>query len=183
MRHNPAHDPLDNHSVHVREASTNLTVTDVVGRQVGGRGLGVPGALAVSDLDCGEERNPVITQPRPAGVVIRTGAAVVVRAVGEIDLASAPDLAAALRTGCVAVCRPHPLVVDLTEVRFLSAAGLAVLATTERQCCERGVPLRVVATHRGVLRPLRITGMDALLDVRSSLAEAIGPGGTPPRRR
>jgi anti-anti-sigma factor len=176
-------DSLGDHSFPVREASTDLTVTDAVGRPVSGRGRGVPVPLPVSDFDCGEKRSPVITLARPSGVATRTGDAVVVRAVGEIDLVSAPVLAAALRAGCATVCRPHPLVVDLTGVRLFSAAGLAVLATTKRQCHERGVPLRVVATHRGVLRPLRITGMDALFDVTSSLAKAIAPDPAPPRGR
>ena len=182
MRQNPTCEPLDDHSVPVREASTDLAVTDAVARPASGRGRGVPVPLAVSDPGCGEKRSPVITWARPAEVAIRTGTAVVVRAVGDIDHASAPVLAAALRAGCVAVRRPHPLVVDLTGVRLFSAAGLALLATTKRQCHERGVPLRVVATHRGVLRPLRITGMDALLDVTSSLAEALGPDAAPPPR-
>ncbi|WP_447007871.1 anti-sigma factor antagonist [Saccharothrix isguenensis] len=183
MRQNPTYDPLDEHSVPVREASTNLAVTDAVGRPVSGCGRGVPALIEVSAFDCGEKRGSVIARARPTGVATRTGDAVVVRAVGEIDVVSAPVLAAALRAGCAAVRRPHPLVVDLTGVRLFSAAGLAVLATTKRQCLDRGVPLRVVATHRGVLRPLRVTGMDALFDVTSTLAEAIAPDPAPARGR
>jgi anti-sigma B factor antagonist len=96
----------------------------------------------------------------------------VVRASGEVDMFTAPGMAAALRAGCVVARSPGLLVIDLTGIRFFSAAGLTVLVSTRRHCRERQVTLRVVATDRSVLLPLRITGVDALLDITPTLAEA-----------
>jgi len=103
--------------------------------------------------------------------------AVVVWAFGEVDMLTAPRLAEALRAGCVATTPPGPLVIDLSGIRFFSAAGLTVLVATQLLCRERQVSLRVVANHRSVLLPLRVTGVDALLDVVPALAHATRPHG------
>ncbi|GAA3463482.1 anti-sigma factor antagonist [Saccharothrix longispora] len=108
-----------------------------------------------------------------ADVVDVAGCPVVVRATGEVDGRSAPVLAAALRTGCAAAGPPRPLVVDLTGLRFFSAAGVNLLVAARRRCDARQVPLLLVATHRAVLRSLRAAGVGALFDVRPSLTEAI----------
>ena len=103
--------------------------------------------------------------------------AVVVRAFGEVDMLTAPSLAEALRAGCVATTPPGPLVIDLTGIQFFAAAGLTVLVAAQLLCRERQVTLRVVANHRSVLLPLRVTGVDALLDVTPTLAQATRPQG------
>ena len=97
---------------------------------------------------------------------------VVVRARGEVDLCTAPALTTALRAACVAVDPPGTLVIDLSGIRFLSAAGLTALTATRLHCRERQVELRLVATHRSVLLPLRITGLDAQFDIAPTLPAA-----------
>jgi anti-sigma B factor antagonist len=84
------------------------------------------------------------------------------------------------RAGCVAACPPGSLVIDLTGIRFFFGVGLTLLIDAQRRC-ERQVALRVVATHRSVLLPLRITGVDALFDIAPKLEEVTRPG--PPRHR
>ncbi len=104
-----------------------------------------------------------------------TAAVVVVSACGEVDARTAPELAAALREACVTTPVPDLLVIDLTGVRFFSAAGLTVLLATQNHCRERHIGLRIVATHRSVLRPLQITGLDREFDLTPSLRQAIHP--------
>lgn len=177
-QHDTTHDVLGGRPIAAREApSRTVTVTDVTGRSVGERVRSTPVPRAAS----GRDRKPhsPVRHARPGNQHRSAGTAVVVRAVGEVDTATAPVLAAALRTGCTAARSPGPLVVDLTGLRFLSAAGLTPLVTTLWRCVERRVPLRVVAAHRDVLRPLHLTGLDALFDIRPSLAEALGPGAGP----
>jgi anti-anti-sigma factor len=106
------------------------------------------------------------------------GDAVVVQAGGEVDMSTAPRLGAALRAGGDAAHPPGPLVIDLTGIRFFSAAGLSQLDTIRRYCRERQVTLKVVATHRSVLLPMRITGLDVLFDIGPTLEEATRPHGT-----
>jgi anti-sigma B factor antagonist len=155
-----------------------VTIADVTGQPVDTHVRDDPISRPVTVPGRRRKQEPVLHRVTSGMPATRdsTDAAVVVRAIGEVDICTAPILAAALHTGCIAACRSRPLVIDLTGLRFFSAAGLTLLVTTRRQCHERRVPLRVVATHRSVLRPLHITGLDVLFDVTSSLVEAIRPG-------
>jgi anti-sigma B factor antagonist len=89
-----------------------------------------------------------------------------VTATGEIDSSSAPQLRSRLddvldRGGL------QELTVDLDGVSFLDSAGLCVLAATHRRASSEGVPMRVLASSRAVIRPLQITGLwDLLAAVR-----------------
>jgi anti-sigma B factor antagonist len=100
----------------------------------------------------------------------REGGAVVVAAVGEIDLLTAPVLADALDAGW---SDPEIgiVVLDLTEVSFLGSSGLAVLLEAGK------VPrrdLRVVpGDHRLVRRPLEISGLARALTVCDTVEDAL----------
>lgn len=90
---------------------------------------------------------------------------VVVRVEGELDLASAPELEAALGSVDSA---PH-LVIDLRACPFLDSAGMRVIATTIGH-----VPrVSIVATDPGLLRMLEITSVDTMVSVHSSVEEAL----------
>ncbi len=104
------------------------------------------------------------------------GAASVVQVAGEVDLSTAARLGAALQAGGDAARPPGPLVIDLTGIRFFSAAGLTQLDIIRRFCRERQVTLKVVASHRSVLLPMRITGMDQVFDIAPTLADATRDG-------
>jgi anti-sigma B factor antagonist len=101
-----------------------------------------------------------------------SGPTVVYRVSGEIDTLTAPHLDQAVESvytddGVTQV------VLDLTDVPFLSSAGLSVLADHHRRCGERGIRLSVVATHRTPLRALQITALDRLIPIYPSTAEAL----------
>lgn len=99
----------------------------------------------------------------------------VLRAVGEIDMTTAPLLGervnAHLEPDAVTLTQ---LVFDLTQVTFFASAGLAILAATHRECAERGIKMCVVANSHAVLRPLRITELDSVLTVVDDLTSALG---------
>ena len=130
------------------------------------------------------------TAPRP-GVVV-------VRAIGEIDLLTAPCwrrmLSAATRVATASSSeapehrvdipdiggrpepRPRPrLVCDLSPVTFLGASGLAVLVDLAEyaRCCG-DTDLRVVVAGGHVLRVLRLTGLDRRLTIEARLDQAVG---------
>jgi anti-sigma B factor antagonist len=88
--------------------------------------------------------------------------------VGELDLNTAPTLQSRLSR---AVRTEHltELVVDLTRVEFLAVAGITALLNLREQARRRGVALRLVATHRAVLRPLSVLGLLDVFDVRDTL--------------
>jgi anti-sigma B factor antagonist len=103
----------------------------------------------------------------------RQGDAVIVAAAGEIDLATAPRLGAAVRDS-LAVPGPGPVVVDLTDVTFLASAGLGVLVDAHASAAVRREPLRVVVDHnRPELRPIQLVGLDEVLAQYNAVTDAL----------
>ena len=84
--------------------------------------------------------------------------AVIVRAVGEVDLVSAPLLSAQLRLAEAVVVPPAPVLLDLTGVTFIGSAGLSVLLEHHERCAELRTRLQVVG-GRVVTRVLAAAGL------------------------
>jgi anti-sigma B factor antagonist len=102
------------------------------------------------------------------------GGQLVVAATGQVDLATAPELAAVLAQA--RRDRPFEIVVDLTAVDFLDSAGVRVLVEAARQAAELGVELSVRGAGGWVARVLEITGVDRF--VRIVPSEPAGSGET-----
>jgi anti-anti-sigma factor len=96
---------------------------------------------------------------------VRPDAVVVVTAIGEVDFSTTELLADRAREAHRLVAMPRAVVIDLTGVRFLSAAGVGVLVAAHRRCALRGVPLLVVAPDRRVRRTLEACDVLHLLHV------------------
>lgn len=105
----------------------------------------------------------------------RDGIAVVVRVTGELDTLTAPAVDAQLTDLQADLAESAALVLDLSDLTFMSSAGLALLVTHHERCAEQGNRLVVVAgNNRTVLRPMRITGLDTMLDLVATVADATG---------
>ncbi len=92
----------------------------------------------------------------------------VLRVAGELDMRTSPQLAEAL-DGDI----PPVLVADLSQVTFLSAAGLRVLVTAAERAQEHGCCLGLVADGRLALRVLRMSGVAASIPTFESLSDAV----------
>ncbi|WP_051765092.1 anti-sigma factor antagonist [Saccharothrix syringae] len=110
------------------------------------------------------------------------GYAIVVRVVGEVDSSTAAELGRATAVALALATPPAPVVVDLSDVDFISAAGLNQLQRDHGAASAAGVELRVVARHRHVLRPFEVTGLDRDLRPAATLAEALRVRATDARR-
>jgi len=92
---------------------------------------------------------------------------------GELDIATAPELASSLREQ-TASCPAH-LVLDLAEVSLLAAAGVAMIVQALRN--DDGVHGRLhligVTDNRPVVRVLDMTGLSAVLDVHDNVEELL----------
>jgi anti-anti-sigma factor len=79
---------------------------------------------------------------------------VVVAIAGEVDMATAPLLARALRwyTEC-------DVIVDLSATGFLDSSGLAVLLHTKKRLQATGRTLRTTGERGSVLTAMRIAGL------------------------
>ncbi|MGK5442270.1 STAS domain-containing protein [Micromonospora sp. URMC 105] len=90
------------------------------------------------------------------------GGRIVLRPVGDLDIATAAVLQDAVDT---ALDLPDTveLVVDLAEVPFLDSTGVAALLRGAAEAVGRGASLRAVDPQPVVARVLRITGVDSLV--------------------
>jgi anti-sigma B factor antagonist len=89
--------------------------------------------------------------------VERRGAAVTVSVRGELDAATAPDLAVVCHS--VHADGARDLVIDLTDTSFLDSSGLRVLIDAHRLFSEGG-NLALAHASEPVRRLLEITGLD-----------------------
>jgi anti-sigma B factor antagonist len=118
----------------------------------------------------------------PAGLDISSrvvDGALVLSVAGEVDLDTAPQLQAAIMDAidrtAGAAC-----IVDLTGVSFLGSAGLTALLSTTRHAEARSEPLPIVVdANRPVIRPIELTGLDAVLRLYHSVDEALQSGRRP----
>jgi anti-anti-sigma factor len=80
---------------------------------------------------------------------------------GNLDTAAAP----ALREHLIAELHDSArlLILDLGEVAFCDAAGLAVLIGTQRRATGLGITLHLAAPNPQITKLLRITGLDRAL--------------------
>ena len=95
----------------------------------------------------------------------------VVGVAGELDLHTAGELSAEL-DGAIAR-RPKRVVVDLGGVTFLDSTALGVLVTAAKHARAVGAPTLVVTDDPHTLKIFRITGLDAVLELRRTLSDAV----------
>jgi anti-sigma B factor antagonist len=101
------------------------------------------------------------------------GNSVILHAYGDVDITTIATLADNLTTAEKAVTPPSPVILDLSHIIFLSAAGLATLVEHTRRCTRQGTPLRVVADQHAVLRPIELTGLSDTLNLHYRLSHAL----------
>lgn len=109
-----------------------------------------------------------------------------VRVIGEIDMLTAAHLSDVLDAAITSVADDRdtgrdttgetPAVVcDLAGVTFLGVTGLDTFVTAHRRALARDVRLVLVAAHRAVVRPIRLTALDRYLTLTAS-HPALGRG-------
>ncbi len=132
----------------------------------------------MTDLDEDRAGDPLAGLPPNPNEALRVrqeivDGAVVVCAVGEVDMATRDLLDLQLQVAESEVLPPAPVVLDLTGVVFLASMGLSLLVEHHQQCAEFGSRLVVVATDRAVLRPIELTGLDEALTIASTVEAAL----------
>lgn len=107
--------------------------------------------------------------PRDLALDVHTsGVRVVVAVSGDLDLHTAPALRRELE---VQARRGHDqMVVDLDGVTFLDSIALGVLVGAQQRLASVDGTFEIVCSNERVLRLLRITGLDASMRVRASIA-------------
>jgi anti-sigma B factor antagonist len=96
------------------------------------------------------ERLTITTTIDDAGLVILAVA-------GEVDLATAPQLAE-----CLTAVTDRDVSVDLAGVTFLDSSGVSALVAGSRALAEGGHRLRTFGERDNVRRVLEISGLDTM---------------------
>ena len=76
---------------------------------------------------------------------------------GEVDMATAPEFAAAVASLCTTHGR---LVFDLTAVTFMDSSGLSVIATSLARLGPDSLPTCVRGASPMIRRTIEISGLD-----------------------
>lgn len=87
--------------------------------------------------------------------------ATVVRLHGELDIATAPELARTLNGALDA--RPSTIIVDASELSFLDSTGIRVLVMGFQRAAKQSCSFILRSPQAGVLRTLKLTGVDGLI--------------------
>ncbi|HEY4854866.1 MAG TPA: STAS domain-containing protein [Streptosporangiaceae bacterium] len=99
---------------------------------------------------------------------------VVVALRGELDIADAVSVAAAL---AAVAARDLEIIVDLTGLEFIDSSGVAALARGRKHARLAGGDLVLAAPQEQVLRVLTLTRLIEVFPVHPSVDEAAGRAG------
>jgi anti-sigma B factor antagonist len=100
----------------------------------------------------------------------------VISIVGELDLAVAPRVRHAAVEALGPARRragPPQVILDLGSVHFLDSTGVGTVFGVLRRVRQAGGALRVVVAEPQVLALVELLSLDAVLDIRPSLADAL----------
>lgn len=111
-------------------------------------------------------------RPRVRVRARQRGSATVVAVRGEVDLATAPELAGKLAQLSPSAMRD--LVVDLDGVDHLGSAGLSTLVHLRASVHECGGTLRLVCGRAQIRRLFRLTDLDKMFALYGTVTAALG---------
>ena len=103
-------------------------------------------------------------KPPPFGIELtRDGATATVAILGELDIATTPELTDGLRS-----LEPgyETLVVDLSRCTFFASSGISILLEESHRAKEEGFELVVIKAPPEVQRMLDLAGLDHKLTFR-----------------
>ncbi len=100
---------------------------------------------------------------------------IVVRAVGEVDLAVIEDLQATVRP-CISAC--DAVVVDLSGVEFIDSSGLGALVQLMKEAKREGTSFTLTGVSAPTYRLFELTGLAAVFDIRTGSQDATGAANT-----
>ncbi|WP_162181525.1 STAS domain-containing protein [Mycolicibacterium neoaurum] len=137
-----------------------------------------PGTQNLFDAEAGGGQGPEtamsydVEQLQPRGISVETATAgngLVIRVAGVVDMLTAQILVE--RLDLALATAPSTLIVDLTEVEFFAAAGIAAVVHAHR-IAGHACGLAVVADSYVVLRPITLSNADQEVNLCASMRDA-----------
>jgi anti-sigma B factor antagonist len=96
---------------------------------------------------------------------------VLVRAAGELDLSSAPNLTSAAEDAFADGYRV--LLLDLSGVSFMDSTGISAVLSVDREAQERDAYAAIIAPSENALRVLEMLGVDQVLNIYDTVDAAL----------
>ena len=106
---------------------------------------------------------------------------VVVATIGEVDIATAPQLDDVLVAAITAGADAGLLCCDLSQVTFLDSTGLSTLALARNRASAEGLEFCIVGASGPVEKVLKLTAMDRVFASYDSVNAARRERGDDPR--
>jgi anti-sigma B factor antagonist len=100
---------------------------------------------------------------------LRVGSVAVLAVTGDVDMLTAVHLTAAIETALATA--PTAVIVDLSKVEFLASAGMSALVAAHADAAP--TRLVVVADGPATSRPMKVVGLDNLLEIFATVDEAL----------
>jgi anti-anti-sigma factor len=105
---------------------------------------------------------------------ISTPRALILQVTGAIDLSTSVSAQAQFQDAVAELLPPAVLVLDLTVIEVLSAAGARMMRELIGQCAQQGVAVRLVARPGSVVqRNVKILGLDEVAPQFGDLDQAL----------
>lgn len=96
----------------------------------------------------------------------------VIRAVGELEIATVPEMRAVVAE--VSERRPRALVFDFRRISYLDSSGLGILVSAKKRLgADRGEVV-VITEQPAVLKALSLSGLDQIIGVYATEEEYFG---------
>lgn len=116
---------------------------------------------------------PWISEHEPMDMTVSSPAQgiCVVHVVGELDMLTAPALAALLRAE--RANRPRVLVIDLTNLEFMGSSGLQVLVDAKGTAGDSCQLALIISPGHAVMRLLDITGLTPHFEIFPTVSQAV----------
>lgn len=123
-------------------------------------------------------RAPGSSRPGDGGSALRisthrSGSAMVVHAVGEIDASNEGTWQRLLGGIITAAAPPGPIVVDVRGLDFMGCCAFAVLVRQAQRCRRRGIRLHLVSHQPIVARMVDLCGLHPLLPTHPTIGKAL----------
>ena len=95
-----------------------------------------------------------------------------ITAVGRIDSSNATQFDSTLKD--VLSGGQHNLAIDLSQVNYMSSAGLRAIVAAQRECKKKGGDVRLAAPSERVAEVLSLAGLNSVFTVYDNVTAAVG---------
>jgi anti-anti-sigma factor len=96
----------------------------------------------------------------------------VIRAVGELEIATVPEMRAKVME--VTERRPRAILFDFLRLSYLDSSGLGILVSARKRLAVHEGEVVIITTQTAVLKALSLSGLDQIMRIYASEEEYFG---------